>query len=266
MKRSFSPLFPLIIALTLLLPAACRSKKGAVGGGGYDGRRPSVVARDATHNTLAGPMALLMAEADRWVGTPYGYGGAERGKKADCSGMVQGVYLNALGIKLPRSSAQQQSWCEPVKDWKKNVIPGDLVFFAPGRGDRVSHVGIYIGDGKMVHASSSRGVMVSSLDEAYFVRSFHSAGRVGQYFAMLDGQDTAPEAAPTPAPTPTISLEDLVAQTPKEDAKPKAEPTRPEQKVKAADTPAEADSTAKVDPSEARRRLLQRLAEPDTIR
>lgn len=117
----------------------------------------------------------LVHEAAKWIGTPYLYGGADR-SGADCSGMVMRLFGDVMGVKLPRSSREQQKACQTLG--KNDLRPGDLVFFATGRDrGRVSHVGLYIGDGQMIHASSSRGVITSGLSEAYYLKNYHSSGR-----------------------------------------------------------------------------------------
>ncbi len=117
----------------------------------------------------------LEKEARTWIGTKYKYGG-ETKRGTDCSGMVMSVFRDVAKIKLPRSSAEQQKFCKPVK--KDNIAPGDLVFFSSSKKGRVTHVGLYIGNGDFIHASSSKGVMISNLSQDYYVRHFHSAGRV----------------------------------------------------------------------------------------
>ncbi len=118
----------------------------------------------------------LVKEAHRWLDTPYRYGGHTRGIGTDCSGMVMEVYDKTLGIALPRNSAEQ---CRFATDIKRDRLRlGDLIFFATGNKNNVSHVGIYIGDGKMIHASSSRGVMISKLDETYWMNSYVTSGRI----------------------------------------------------------------------------------------
>ena len=118
----------------------------------------------------------LVDEARKWLGTRYRYGGDSR-KGTDCSGMTMQVYKKITGIKLPRDSRSQQSFTKRIK--RTDLTPGDLVFFASkAGGSRVGHVGIYIGGGEFIHASSSRGVIISSLDERYYTSHFHSAGRV----------------------------------------------------------------------------------------
>lgn len=118
----------------------------------------------------------IIAEARRWIGTPYCYGGIGR-DGTDCSGMVMTIYRQVADIALPRNSARQQEACQPVSP--DRIAPADLVFFSSKRsGGGVSHVGIYIGDKEFIHASTSRGVMISRLDEPYYTAHYHSAGRV----------------------------------------------------------------------------------------
>lgn len=124
----------------------------------------------------------LLREADSWMGVPYVWGGNDR-NGVDCSGFVTQVYLRSLDIKLPRTSAQQQEYCTAIS--RDDLQPGDLVFFTVRGGDRVGHVGIYIGDGNMVHSSSSKGVIITPLSTPYFVTNYHSAGRVERYYAMM---------------------------------------------------------------------------------
>lgn len=115
-------------------------------------------------------------EARRWLGTPYRYGGKDR-SGTDCSGMVMSVFEIAAGIKLPRDSRAQREWCPKIE--KSKLRKGDLVFFSSKTGGgNVSHVGIYIADGDFIHASTSRGVIISNLSDKYYDQHYHSAGRV----------------------------------------------------------------------------------------
>lgn len=265
----------LAIALSLIL-GGCRAHKGAVtatpGYSGATGKSPSEIALASTPS-LPDPARRLMAEADRWLGTPYRYGDATRGKGADCSGFITQVFSDALAIKLPRNSARQREWCADIKGGRAQAQPGDLIFFAPGKKG-VTHVGLYIGDGKMIHSSSSKGVVITSLDEAYYARSYHSAGRVEPFYALMRRDDaTIPAPAPPEPPrlpatetTATISLDRLAAAS-----------GRPQEPQKASQASKSADSAVKpvkpvtqqpdtaLTPAEARRRLLLRL-ETDSIR
>lgn len=109
-------------------------------------------------------------------GIRYRWGGTSRGG-FDCSGLVQYAY-NQHGVKLPRTSSEMASAGVAVS--RSNMKSGDLILFKTRRGTRVSHVGIYMGNGKFVHASSGKGkVMVSSLNEGYYDRAFVTARRVG---------------------------------------------------------------------------------------
>lgn len=119
----------------------------------------------------------IVKEANGWLGTPYGYGKAEKGVACDCSGMVMSVYLKTTGIKLPRNSAQQKDFCKKLK--KKDVKIGDLCFFATGKDpDKVSHVGIIVDDSKFIHASTSKGVVISDMTQPYWIKTFKGFGRV----------------------------------------------------------------------------------------
>jgi cell wall-associated NlpC family hydrolase len=108
----------------------------------------------------------IIRTAERFIGVPYRWGGESSVSGFDCSGLTMVVYqLN--GLDLPRTSAEQYSAGRSVDDG--DLAAGDLVFFATARGSRVSHVGIYIGDGRFLHAPG-RGsrIEVASLFSDYF--------------------------------------------------------------------------------------------------
>lgn len=117
--------------------------------------------------------ADLRASAARWNGVPHEWGGTSR-RGVDCSGLVQALYDETFDMGLPRSTRRQARLGARVD--AQRLQPGDLVFFRPE--DRKRHVGVYLSDGEFVHASSSRGVMVSRLDEAYWQRHWWQARRV----------------------------------------------------------------------------------------
>lgn len=119
----------------------------------------------------------IAEESLTWIGTPYGYGRSEKGIATDCSGLVLVVYDLIAEIKLPRNSAQQADFCDDLKE--KEIKPGDLVFFATGKDQKkVSHVGVMIDSEKFVHASSSKGVILSEMSTPYYRRKFIKYGRV----------------------------------------------------------------------------------------
>jgi cell wall-associated NlpC family hydrolase len=119
----------------------------------------------------AGTAALVVAESR--IGAPYRYGGA--GPDAfDCSGLVAYAYGKA-GVDLPRTAAQQFAIARPVP--RRDLRPGDLVFFRLS-GREVSHVGIYAGDGRFVHAPQTGGrVRIEDLDDDWFRDRYAGAGR-----------------------------------------------------------------------------------------
>lgn len=114
-----------------------------------------------------------------WIGVKYRHGGNTK-KGVDCSGFVSAVYKQVYGIGLERNSANiLRKNCAAIR--KNNLREGDLVFFkTTGSGNRntPTHVGIYLKNGRFIHASSSRGVVVNSLSEAYYVRTWITGGRV----------------------------------------------------------------------------------------
>jgi cell wall-associated NlpC family hydrolase len=113
----------------------------------------------------------LTSDALRFLGVPYVFGGTST-SGFDCSGFVQHVFA-MLGIDLPRTADAQYDFGRPAVGGPR---AGDLVFFDTYGG--VSHVGIYLGQGKFVHASSSRGVMVSRLADSYWASRYVGAKRL----------------------------------------------------------------------------------------
>jgi lipoprotein Spr len=119
----------------------------------------------------------IIEEAETWIGTPYQYAHAEKGEGTDCSGMVMSVYESVTGVKLPRNSAKQAEFCQEID--AEDVETADLIFFATGKDpDRISHVGIVIDNERFIHASSTKGVVISNFTTPYYQRTFRKFGRV----------------------------------------------------------------------------------------
>ena len=118
----------------------------------------------------------LYIESAKWIGVPYRPG--KEGKTGtDCSGLTCRLYKSVYRIQLPRTTQEQSSQSRKVS--KRNLHEGDLVFFSsPSARNKVAHVGIYLKEGKFIHASSSRGVIVSSLNENYYTRYWLHGGRM----------------------------------------------------------------------------------------
>jgi len=110
------------------------------------------------------------------VGTPYRYGGNTPESGFDCSGLVTYVYRDMLALNLPRTSRELAAVQGP-KIAPERLAAGDLVFF--GKRGNVWHVGIYVGEGRFVHAPSTGGtVRLDSLDGAYWRDHYSGAKRV----------------------------------------------------------------------------------------
>ncbi len=158
----------LMILLPFVLCACARTELRPSGGqSGIDQFR-STDTTDLANAVLFRAMSL--------VGTPYHYGGNSPQSGFDCSGLVGYVFRDAAGISLPRTSAA-------MADLRAQDVPlkrlqgGDLVLFAAGR--RISHVGIYVGNGRFVHAPNSGGtVRLDQLDAPGWKESFRTGKRV----------------------------------------------------------------------------------------
>ena len=130
-------------------------------------------------NPLTGPYFLsperhrVLDAAYASLGTPYIYGGNNPAKGLDCSSLMQFIHKRATGTALPRTAAQQRHRSKTIN--YQNLQPGDMLFFKIDR--RNNHVGIYIGDGKFIHASSSnRRASIASMKLPYWKKRFVKFG------------------------------------------------------------------------------------------
>ncbi len=157
MRLSAKPLAVCLVVLMLMLVNA--SVFAAT-------TKPTTVKKDVKTDTI-------IKTAEKYLKTPYKFGG-DSPKGFDCSGFTKFVY-EKHGKKLPRLADVQYKQGKVIA--RSKLKPGDLVFFTtyePG----ASHVGIYYGNGKFIHASSSRGVMISRLDETYWKPRYLGARRI----------------------------------------------------------------------------------------
>lgn len=113
----------------------------------------------------------------QFIGTPYVWGGNDLKKGVDCSGLTKKVY-EGFDINISRLSSTQVNDGKQVR--KSELRPGDLVFFDTNgvNTGRISHVGIYAGDGLFLHADCTKGVTLSSLSNSYYVRNYVTSSRI----------------------------------------------------------------------------------------
>jgi cell wall-associated NlpC family hydrolase len=144
-----------VAAASALMPAAARAQKSS---------EIEEIARDprpfaSLSNTAMTMRDSIVSVARSQIGTRYRFGGTTPKGGFDCSGLVRYV-LAALKISLPRTAAQQASIGDNVPKDTTRLRPGDLLTF--GRGNRVTHIGIYVGNGRYVHASPTAGRVIET--------------------------------------------------------------------------------------------------------
>ena len=116
----------------------------------------------------------LMLHSMGLVGTPYRWGGSSTATGFDCSGMIQFVYKNALGVSLPRTARDMAAASRKIPD--NQLKAGDLVFFNTGGSSQYSHVGLYIGNGEFIHApSSGKTIKTEKLSSPYYAKHYLGA-------------------------------------------------------------------------------------------
>jgi cell wall-associated NlpC family hydrolase len=150
----------------------------------------------------------LVINAMNFLGVPYRRGGNTAESGFDCSGFTRHVFENSIGLLLPRRSAEQANASGLLKVQKDELRPGDLVFFNTMRR-AFSHVGIYIGDGKFVHAPrTGQQIKVEDMRASYWTQRFNGARRAGELgtAALPAGLVPAHVSAEAEAPLPQAML------------------------------------------------------------
>ena len=160
----------LLLGLTaLLLLSACSSKK--ISKPAYKTQKTQTTTK--TKQTGNWIKKALSKEYSKWDATPYKYGGTSL-KGVDCSSLMQILYRDAFGLKIPRTTRDQAKIGYQIK--KSVSREGDLVFFKTGRNTR--HSGIIFDKDKFIHSSTKYGVMKSSLNNPYWKSKYWQTRRV----------------------------------------------------------------------------------------
>jgi cell wall-associated NlpC family hydrolase len=124
----------------------------------------------------------LYNSIEEWYGTRYRFGGTTK-RGVDCSSLMQHLYTSAYFKDIPRTAITQYRATTRVS--QEDLQEGDLVFFHTTRSG-ISHVGLYLGNRRFVHASSSHGVTISNLDEKYYVNAYRGAGRFAEDYVFTN--------------------------------------------------------------------------------
>ena len=152
-----------------LAPAPRYTKSGGPG-------TSASIVRDLESRQQSGPTRLLRV-IDGYLGIPYKWGGTTR-EGMDCSAFTRAIIREAYGIELPRTSKQMFQVGKQVLT-RSRLKPGDLVFFKDTySGPGISHVGVYVGDSRFAHASSSKGGVITPLDNTYFKKRYAGGRRI----------------------------------------------------------------------------------------
>ena len=169
-------------ALVLALAALCTISAHATPGSSSDeidrllADRGLLTKIDHVRQNVSQKASELVVNAMGLLGVPYKWGGTDADTGFDCSGFVVSVYQQSIGLLLPRKAEQQAAATEKID--QTDLQPGDLVFFNTMRR-AFSHVGIYVGNGKFIHAPRAGAeVRVESMSGSYWQNRFNGARRV----------------------------------------------------------------------------------------
>lgn len=117
----------------------------------------------------------LILFIDKWIGTPYKYGGNTL-SGTDCSGLISTLYMDVYKKKIGRTAKSIYDETSPIN--KDNLKDGDFVFFKTEKSKEINHVGVYISNDKFIHATIKKGVMIDDLNQEYYKKCYFSSGRL----------------------------------------------------------------------------------------
>lgn len=141
----------------------------------HGARQTKQVDRSIKFGNLTSIQRNIIEIAERWLGTPYCYGGNNEYVCTDCSGFIQNVF-NEVGISLPRTAKEQSN--KGIEIPISEARSGDLVFFDIDDSGSIDHVSLVIDDTSMIHATTSQGVILQKMDDKYWRKRAKKARRV----------------------------------------------------------------------------------------
>lgn len=168
----------IFIILSISILFACSSAQASLNVGKTSGKKSNISLKtnQPKKAKLEQQISLIENSSElnkiyrNWAGTRYRLGGSDK-RGIDCSAFMQHTFSQAYGIELPRSTAEQRNVGKKIN--KNELKQGDLVFFRSNR-----HVGVYLGNGKFMHASTSKGVIISSMSEKYWAKTYTQSRRI----------------------------------------------------------------------------------------
>ncbi|SEV95037.1 lipoprotein [[Haemophilus] ducreyi] len=171
MRKFNKKIFPLLALLSsVFILSACSNSE-------YENSASHKIAK-SQYISLSDSQAVirqLTQQQKEWQGTRYRLGGNNKAG-VDCSGFMQVTFRRLFNIDLPRTTTDQLKKGNKIA--RNKIKAGDLVFFKTGRGPNGKHVGVYVKDGKFLHASTKGGVIYSNINSAYWRKAFWQARRL----------------------------------------------------------------------------------------
>ncbi len=165
-----------VLLVLIFFTWSCRHKKDMI-------KKNNVVTTNHADSGLKEKLGISAKEikenklfrfVEDWYGVPYKYGGCVK-TGVDCSCFADNIYEHVYGRKIARNAVDIYSECDKIT--KEKLREGDFIFFKINSGS-ISHVGVYLKNNKFAHATTSKGVRVDDLDDAYYTKYFYSCGRL----------------------------------------------------------------------------------------